>query len=104
MKFSIKRGSENTVVDVLSRRAVPEQQQLLALTTVQPVWMQELQDSYFGDQHCQDLLSQLVLDPAPQGSDFRFNQGILRYKGRLYVGNSQEIRQKIIKTMHESPI
>mgnify|MGYP004711232299 CR=1 FL=1 len=65
MKFSIKRGSENTVVDVLSRRAVPEQQQLLALTTVQPVWMQELQDSYFGDQHSQDLLSQLILDPKP---------------------------------------
>ena len=73
-EIQYKKGSENTVADVLSRRTMgelqPEPQQLMAITRVQPLWMQELQDSYFEDTQCRELMSQLLLDPTLQDSDF----------------------------------
>nr|XP_027099356.1 uncharacterized protein LOC113718666 [Coffea arabica] len=73
-EIQYKKGTENTVADVLSRRTRVELQheplQLMALTGAQPMWMQELQDSYFEDTHCRELMSQLLLDPTPQNSDF----------------------------------
>lgn len=49
-------------------------------------------------------MSQLILDPTPQNSDSQLNQGLLKYKGKLYVGSNQRIKQKIIKALHESSI
>lgn len=45
-----KQGPENKVVDALSRRdIVDENAEYYALTTTEPVWMQEILRSYEGD-------------------------------------------------------
>ena len=47
--------------------------------------MQELIDSYWGDATAQELIPQLLLDPT-SNSDYQLDNGLLKFKGKLYVG------------------
>lgn len=77
---------------------------LMAITVVKPARMEELQTSYDGNEKSQELLSQLSLLPSYQSDHFQLIQGVIKYKNRLYVGSSNDIRVRIIKTLHESPM
>ena len=67
-EIQYKKGVENQVIDALSRRheATPKMalRSCLAITTVKPGWIEELQRSYEGDLQCQDIMAQLLLDPT----------------------------------------
>ena len=71
-EIQYKRGVENKVADALSRlheSNLGQAAQLgscLALSTVKPLWMQELQGSYDSNPQCQYIISQLIPDPAAQ--------------------------------------
>jgi hypothetical protein len=63
---------------------------LFAIITVQLVWLSSVTASYASDARAQKLLQQLALDPASSDT-FTLNQGILRYKGRIWVGNDNKL-------------
>ncbi|XP_026383603.1 uncharacterized protein LOC113279108 [Papaver somniferum] len=63
----------------------------------------EVQESYKDDQVAENLILQLTLQ-EPKGSDFTYQQGILRYKGRIYIGQGGSLRQKIIYSSHSSSV
>lgn len=54
-KVAYRKGKENLVVDALSRCA--HMYALQAISEVQPVWVQEVQNSYATDLHAQELLT-----------------------------------------------
>ncbi len=90
-----KKGRENKAADVLSRRGFEEGSNQ-AISTAIPEWATEVLSSYMEDQEFQRLISQLTLqsyDSVP----YTYVQGMLRYKGRLYIWSSGELRQKVLK-------
>lgn len=60
-------------------------------------------DSYEGDAFAQELLTKLSVDPVAV-SHFSFKDGLLRYKGRLWVGNDPALRHQLLQALHSSPV
>ena len=108
-EIQYKKGAENRVADVLSKLharntdQTGQQGSCLAITTAKPLWIKELQESYNSDSQCQSIISQLLLDQAAQ-PQYEWNNGLLKYGGRLYVGSSNGLRGKLIQTLHDSSL
>ena len=108
-EIQYRRGAENRLADALSRLQTGGTTQAvqlgscLAISTVKPVWIQELQESYNSDSQCQNIISQLLLDLAAQ-PQYTCSNGLLKYNGQLYVWSSNGLRAKLIQTLHDSAI
>ncbi|KAK4385824.1 hypothetical protein Sango_2706400 [Sesamum angolense] len=101
---SKKKGIENRAADALFRRE-PESTDgfTYGITTQLPLWMQELQFSYEGDSLFQLVLQAKTLDPQSH-PDYKYESGVLRRGNKLCVGNHGEIREIMIKVMHDSAL
>ena len=60
LSIQYKKGVENTVADALSR--VAHLFPIQAVSTSQPVWIQEVLNSYTVDSKAQEMLQKLALD------------------------------------------
>lgn len=94
-----KKGTENRVADALSRKE--EECNLTQITVIQPMWVAEVAQSYAGDSLAQEAIAECTLRPYDV-SYFQYISGLIKYKGKLYVGESDELRQKIIQQIHHS--
>ena len=97
-----KKGADNRVADALSRRPA-EGLEVLALSVVQPVWMQEIVHSYVGDSKASALLQQLAIAPGTHDC-FTLQDGLLHYKNCIWVGDDHELQHKIIRAFHSTPV
>ena len=100
-KFQYKRGVENGAADALSR--VGHLLTVNALSLCQPAWTQEVTNSYETDIEAQTLLAQLAIT-SPDERGYTLNQGLIRYKGRLWIGANSALQTKLISALHYSPI
>ncbi|KAJ4753877.1 polyprotein [Rhynchospora pubera] len=101
-----KRGCENKVADALSRRVEPDSSasvQLMAVSEIIPDWITEVKQSYIHDAWAIDLLEKLQ-EGALTGSNYSLQEGVLRYKHRICVGESHQWRDKLLKEMHASSL
>jgi transposase InsO family protein len=99
-----KKGTENRAADALSRRpSSTKTTELNAVTEVLPLWVQELKESYVGDEWATQVLKGGELLDS-QREKVTMHEGIIRYKGRIYVGVSSDWRSKIVKILHDSSI
>lgn len=97
------------VADALSRKGwqVSEESipypsaQLCAISAAQPQWLQEVIRSYEHDQVCKDLIAYLALQPAGI-PDYKYLGGIIKYKEKIYIGDSKGIRAHIMEALHAS--
>lgn len=98
-----KKGTENVAADALSRRETESEVTALAISAVQPQWIDDLVRSYKDDEWATDNLTNALVSPA---ADPRISVvgGLFRYKGRLYVGTSGDLRRELIAKLHESAI
>lgn len=96
-----KRGLENKTADALSRRG-DSTVACAAVTTLIPTWVQQVVQSYVGDSFVQSVFNSKEQDPA-SFPDYSILQGLLRYKGRIYVGDALNFREMLISEMHTSP-
>jgi hypothetical protein len=94
-----KKGKENVVADALSRK----QHTSLAISAVTPTWITEVEQSYCQDTVCKLLLEQLLLDSQSK-PNYSLNAGILRYKGKIYVGNVPPLKKKLLIALHSSAV
>ncbi|WVZ93178.1 hypothetical protein U9M48_039180 [Paspalum notatum var. saurae] len=100
-KIVYSKGKENVAADALSR--VAHLFALQAVSAVQPVWLQEVPNSYVTDPQAQQLLARLAIhDPDSQG--FELVGGLIKHNGLIWVGNNYALQTKIIAAMHSSPI
>jgi hypothetical protein len=97
-----KKGKDNVVADALSRKQ-PDHS-LSAISTVTPKWLEEVAKSYENDTYCQSLLQQLLLEPALDQVHYSLQSGIIRYKGRIYVGPDFPLRIKLLTSLHSSAL
>lgn len=98
-KVVYKPGKENTVADALSR--VGQLMALQTVTEVQPLWIQEIVNSYVTDFDAQTLLAQLCVQ-SPDASGYWLHKGIIRKDKLIWVGNNSALRTKLIAAVHDS--
>jgi len=103
LSFTItyKKGITNAAADALSRCATTEP--LCAISETTPVWMDRLVAGYQDDPQATQLLQQLVLSNGTS-KDYSLQNGVIRYKGRIWVGNNKVAQQHIMQAMHSSGI
>ena len=75
----------------------------MAVTAVTPAWASTVETSYTNDDHCKSLLEKLTVS-ANAAPPYTLHSGILRYKGRIYVGSDAVLKHQIIDSLHNSPI
>jgi len=98
-KVVYKKGKDNVAADALSRVG-----HLLALQAVshsQPQWIQTVVNSYVTDSKAQELLTQLAVH-SPNEQGFTLHDGVIRFKGKIWVGNNSAVQTKIISALHSS--
>ncbi|CAN1845235.1 Transposon Tf2-9 polyprotein [Linum perenne] len=95
-----RQGKYNRVVDALSR--VHDDEESLSITAVLPDWILEVEGSYEQDEEAQNLILALTTNSAGP-SMHSYEQGLLRYKGSIYVGSTGDIRRKLLDMFHSSP-
>jgi len=99
-----RRGYENKAAGALSRcLAKIEEGTVAAITAVTPNWLGEVADSYQQGKWTKELLEQLVLTPGSK-PNYTLQNGLLRYKGRLIIGEDGALRRRIIGALHDSPV
>lgn len=94
LKFRIqyKQGVLNQAADALSRQPIEE---VLAVSECIPSWMQKLQEGYSEDEQAKQLISELSID-STNSRGYTLRDGILRYHGRVWVGNNKLAHQHIL--------
>lgn len=100
-----KQGRENKVVDALSRRHEGEEElgEFAAISFPIATWLENLKLTYPQDSQIQDFLGQLQegkLDPLK----YTLVNGVLHYKGRIYIGDNPLFKDRILQMTHNSPI
>lgn len=100
-KIVYKKGNENRAADSLSR--VAHTLAVNALSEAWPTWVQEVVNTYATDVDAQQKLQSLaVISPDEQG--FELCNGLIRFKGRVWVANNSALQTKLISACHASPI
>ena len=61
------------------------------MSTCVPTWLGELIDGYKDDAPTSRVLAELSMGKSPQ-ANFVLKDGVLRYKGRIWVGNNVPIQ------------
>ncbi|KAL3520317.1 hypothetical protein ACH5RR_018466 [Cinchona calisaya] len=75
----------------------------MVLTQVLPTWVPEVVGSYKQDDLAQNRIGELLL--LPNGiPDWGYKNGMLKYKGMLYIDCTGEIREKLTKALHSSKL
>ena len=90
-----KPGKANPVADALSRRHTTEDSVLLSLSSPVPTLLERLRRYYSTDAEGQQMVSKYQNDPLLQ-QDYKFSDGLLLYKERVFLPDKMELRQSII--------
>lgn len=70
---------------------------------VKPDWIQEVLNSYTTDSRAQQLLRQLSI-VSPDTAGYSLDNGLIRCKGRLWIGQNSALQTKLIAAFHSSAI
>ena len=97
-----KKGVDNRVADALSRRPhAPES--CFAMSSAIPQWCAEIVAGYSSDPQAQLYTTQLAVDPSAV-PNFTLQNGLLRYKDRIWLGNNKKLQAQVIQALHTSAV
>ena len=97
-----KQGKENLVADALSRKHKNTQEEsCLAISTDVPSWITEVEKSYANDEKYTAIIQELAIKPASV-PHYSLQSGILRYKNRICIGSSTDLKERLFSSFHSS--
>jgi hypothetical protein len=97
-----KQGKENVVADALSRKHMSTgTDTCTAISAAVPTWMKDVEQSYTSDERCQQLLQELAIKPDSL-PHFNLHSGVLRYKNKVVIGTSTDLKNRIFESFHSS--
>jgi hypothetical protein len=88
------------VVDALSGW-LHGSKEVFAISYASPGWLLSFQSSYEGVPFATDLISKLSLDSSPV-LNYTWNDGLLRYKMRIWIGNNPGIHSQLVASLHNT--
>jgi hypothetical protein len=97
-----KKGADNKVADALSRVSPAPTYDISATSVDRPLCLQETQDSYKDDPQAAKLLAELSVS-SPVGL-YTLQDGLIRYKQRIWVGSHPALQYKLLASLHASAI
>ncbi|XP_073358271.1 uncharacterized protein [Aegilops tauschii subsp. strangulata] len=74
-----------------------------AISTSQPVWIQEVLNSYSVDPVAQDMLQKLALD-TKACPGFTLQEGILKNNDKIWIGANVGLQTRLIQAFHSTPV
>lgn len=98
-----KKGKDNLAADALSR--LPEKfsvEEFIEITTLQQVWLSGVVESYQGDSEAQAIISGIITQDDAFKS-YQYAKGLMKVTDKVYVGETGDIRNKILWECHDSP-
>lgn len=98
-KIIHKKGLDNPAADALSRQ--PATPTLLAISSTTPRWLEIIVEGYQADDQSKQLLAKLTLTGSNE-KGFSLVDGIIRYKGRIWLGSHKEAHNAILLALHSS--
>jgi hypothetical protein len=101
-KIVYKKGVDNRVADALSRHIHEDTEELLAVSQCKADWLEAVALGYLEDPVATNKLAQLAIK-NPSGN-YTLQQGIIRCKGRIWIGKNTAMQQEILHALHSSPI
>jgi hypothetical protein len=103
-QIEYKKGVENTAADALSRQFQQNEDDSCSLISQAiPAWIEDISLSYEKDEACTKLLQELAIN-KDSNPKFSLHNGILRYKGKLYIGQSTDLRTRLFHAFHSSSL
>jgi hypothetical protein len=73
------------------------------ITAIVPIWVQEVINSYHSDAKATALLQELaVVQHNDQG--YSLSDGVIRFKGKIWIANNSALQTKLISSFHGSAI
>ena len=76
---------------------------LFLISFPHPTWLEELKSSYSIDTEVQAILQALHTTPNVVDK-FSLQNGLLLYKGRIYLGSNYSLKPKMMSFVHDSPL
>lgn len=99
-----KKGKDNVAADSLSRLCESQDDgEIKEITTLQSGWLTDITNSYTADSAVQKIVAGIAV-ASPQYKDFTYSQGLVKYQGKIYVGNSGVTRASILWELHDSSV
>jgi hypothetical protein len=68
--------------------------QLNTISTVVPIWIQEVVNSYQHDTEATTLLQKLAI-VSPDDNGYSLSKGVIRYKNRIWIGQNSALQTKL---------
>ena len=101
LQFTIeyKKGRENTIADVLSRKCT--EGSVAAIYQIGSDLLQTVKDTYNKDNKIQKIIDKIQLLQQSY-KQYEWQREVLKRKGRIVVGQQQEVRNKLLAYFHES--
>lgn len=99
-RIEYRKGALNQAADALSRR--PEAA-VCAISVCVPRWLEDVKRSYTQDPQCTKILAAASVPTATNGS-FQVHGGLIRYKGRVWIGNNPVVQQQVLAKLHSGAI
>lgn len=99
-RIEYRKGTLNQATDALSRR--PEAAVFAILVCV-PSCLEEVKQGYSQDRQCVKLLAPAIGQSAVEGP-YTVLDGLIRYKGRVWIGNNSAVQQRVLFELHSGAI
>jgi transposase InsO family protein len=96
-----KQGSANRAADALSRRPHPDQG-LHAISVSTPQWLSDIAESYMQTPQDKQLLTELSVNTPSR--HYQLTDGLIKYKGRIWLGHNVDLHTKVMASLHNSAI
>ncbi|KAK1693114.1 hypothetical protein QYE76_009811 [Lolium multiflorum] len=96
-----KKGVTNRAADALSRR--PHNTETMAISAVQPRWIESVIEGYQADPKAQELLTELAITQT-NDQGYSLHKGVIRHKGRVWLGTQHQAHQAVLLAFHHSAL
>jgi hypothetical protein len=101
-KIVYKPGASNQAADALSRHPSPSAQ-LQNLSSVTPTWLADVVAGYDKDPATSKIIQEVIVS-QDSNPHYTFTDGILRLRGRIWIGSNPTLQQRLIFAMHNSAV